>query len=74
VISRYLVIVLAVGATAMQAVRGAWLETVGLSGLAVGLILLQLAGARPVLKPLAWIAFAVTAVSMAMVVLRMLPG
>ena len=51
--------------------QGAWLETAGLGALAAGLIVLQLARARPALKPLAWVAFAVTAGTMVAVWMRM---
>ena len=73
-ISRYLVIVLAVGAAAMRVAQGAWVEAVGLGALALGLIVLQLATTRPALKPLAWVAFGVTVVSMAVVFSRMRTG
>ena len=73
-ISRYLVIVLAVGAAAMRVAQGALVEAVGLGALALGLIVLQLATTRPALKPLAWVAFAVTVVSMAVVFSRMRTG
>jgi len=72
-ISRYLVIVLALGAAARRATQPAWVETAGLLALAVGLIVLQLAPRRPAIKPLAWLAFAITAGSMAMVWVRMRP-
>jgi hypothetical protein len=72
-ISRYLVIVLALGAAARRATQQAWLETGGLVALAAGLIILQLAQRRPALKPLAWVAFAVTAATMIAVWMRMRP-
>jgi hypothetical protein len=71
VISRYLVIVLAVGAAAFRLGQGAWLEATGLGALAAGLIVLQLAAAKPALKPVAWIAFCVTALTMVIVFVRM---
>jgi hypothetical protein len=69
-ISRILVIVLAVGAAAYRLSQGAWVEASGLSALAAGLIALQLAPRRPFLKPLAWLAFGVTAAAMVVVFLR----
>ena len=51
--------------------QGAWLEAGGLAALAAGLIVLQFARTRPALKPLAWVAFAVTAGAMVAVWLRM---
>ena len=51
--------------------QGAWIETAGLAALAAGLIVLQVARTRPALKPLAWVAFAVTAGSMILVWIRM---
>ena len=59
-ISRYLVITLAFGAAAYRVTQGAWVEATGLGALALGLVLLKLAEARPVLKPLAWMSFGMT--------------
>jgi hypothetical protein len=70
-ISRYLVIVLALGAAARQAMHHAWVQAAGLVALAAGLIILQLAQRRPAIKPLAWVAFAVTAGTMVVVWMRM---
>ena len=69
-ISRYFTIALAMGVCVFQLSRGAWVEATGLGALAGGLILLQLAPARPQLKPLAWGLFAVTAVAMVIVFMR----
>lgn len=69
--SRYLVIVLSIGATLYRVSQGAWVEASGLGALAAGLVLLQLAVRRPALKPIAWAAFGVTVVSMAVVFFRM---
>jgi hypothetical protein len=71
VISRYLVIALALGAMAKQLLQHAWIEGAGLAGLAAGLIILQLAAGRPRLKPFAWAAFSVTAVAMVLVWIRL---
>jgi hypothetical protein len=74
VISRYLVIVLAVGATVMRVGQQAWIEAAGLAALAAGLIVLQLSARIPALRPLAWVAFSITAVSMGIVLVRMQAG
>jgi hypothetical protein len=72
VISRYFVIGLAVIAAALRARDHAWIETAGLSALALGLILLRLADSRqqPALKKTAWALFAITLVAMAIVFKR----
>ena len=69
-ISRYLVIVLAVAAAALQASRGAWMEAAGLAGLGGGLLLLRLSPARPILRRGAYAAFALTAIAMIVVFAR----
>jgi hypothetical protein len=72
VISRYLIIILALGATMLQVSRGAWIQATGLAALALGLVIIQfLAPRRPALKPLAWLAFGVTAATMVIVWMRM---
>jgi hypothetical protein len=68
--SRYLVIALALGAGAFRASQGAWVEAGGLFGLGAGLIVLKLAATKPALKPYAYLAFAVTAVAMGVVLYR----
>jgi len=70
VISRYLVIALALAAAVYRASQSAWVETGGLLSLGVGLIILSLAARRPALRPLAWLAFLVTAASMIAMLLR----
>jgi hypothetical protein len=70
-ISRYFVIVLALGAAARQAMHHGWVQAAGLVALAAGLIILQLAHRRPAIRPLAWVAFAVTAATMVVVWARM---
>jgi hypothetical protein len=72
-VSRYLVIVLALGAAARRATQQAWVEAAGLLALAGGLVILQLARRRPALKPLAWLAFAITAGTMVVVWMRVRP-
>ncbi len=69
-ISRYLVIVLAFVAGAMRVSQGAWIEATGLFGLGAGLAILKLAPSRPALKPLAWFAFLITALSIGVVLIR----
>jgi hypothetical protein len=73
-ISRILVIVLAFIVAGVQARAGAWVEAAGLVGLGLGLVVLQLAVTRPRLKPLAWLAFAVTIAAMVVVAMRGLPA
>jgi len=70
VISRYLVIALALIAAGFKASQGALVETVGLASLALGLVILKLAGTRPGLKPMAWLSFLVTAIAMGTVLMR----
>jgi hypothetical protein len=74
VISRYLVIALALGAAVTRMAQGAWVEAAGLLGLGGGLLALQWARRRPEVKPVAWVGFAVTAVSMIVVLVRMRHG
>lgn len=71
VVSRYLVIALALALTVFRLTQREWIAAAGLAGLAGGLIVLQLAARRPALKPLAWASFAVTAIAMVLVYLRM---
>jgi hypothetical protein len=71
VISRYLVILLACVAAIIRAQQGEWLAASGLAFLALGLALLKLAAVRPNLKPLAYVSFAVTALVMIVVLVRM---
>jgi hypothetical protein len=71
VISRYLIITLAFGAAAFRVTQGAWVEATGLGSLGAGLLLLKLAGARPALKPAAWVCFGITICAMGVVILRM---
>jgi hypothetical protein len=49
-------------------------EASGLVALGAGLIILHLAQTRPRVKPLAWLAFAVTAAAMVVVALRTYTG
>jgi hypothetical protein len=71
VISRVLVIVLAFIVAAIQASRGAWIESAGLVGLGAGLLILRIWGAQPGRRWLAWPAFSITALAMVVVAMRM---
>ncbi|HYN08823.1 MAG TPA: hypothetical protein VES67_15690 [Vicinamibacterales bacterium] len=70
-LSRYLVILLALVAAIIRAEQGEWLAAAGLAFLALGLAMLKLAVAKPTLKPFAYVSFAVTAVTMVIVLARM---
>ena len=71
-ISRYFVIALALIAAGLRARDHAWVETIGLGSLAIGLTLLRLADSRqqPGLKKIAWALFAITIVAMGFVFKR----
>ena len=69
-ISRTLVIALALGAALYRATQAAWIEAAGLAGLGVGLILLTVSARRPALRWMAWFAFLFTAASVIAVLLR----
>ena len=68
-ISRTLIVVLALGAAVLQASRGAWIEAVGLFGLGFGRLALDVWPAR---KWIAWTAFGVTAAAMVTVLVTRL--
>jgi hypothetical protein len=70
VISRTLVIVLAFGAALYRAVQGAWVEAAGMASLGAGLVVFGASARRPGLRPLAWMAFLLTAASILVVLLR----
>jgi hypothetical protein len=70
VISRTLVIALALGAAIYRATQAAWIEAIGLAALGVGLILLTVSARRPALRRMAWLAFLLTAASVIVVLLR----
>jgi hypothetical protein len=70
VISRYLVIALAFGASIYRYSQGAWVEGTGLACLAAGLLILRLATTRPEIRPLAYFAFVVTAIAIGVVLYR----
>ncbi len=69
-ISRYIVIVLAFVAASMRASQGAWVEAAGLACLGGGLVALKIGESRPALKRVAYLAFVLAAVSIAIVLLR----
>lgn len=71
-LSRYFVIVLALGLAVMRARDRAWVETTGLAMLALGLTLFRLAEARhqPMLKRLGYVCIAITVLAMAIVFQR----
>jgi hypothetical protein len=70
VFSRYLVIVLAFGVALFRMSQGAWVEAGGLLGLGGGLVILKVGERRPAVRRLAYIGFAVTAISIVTVLLR----
>jgi len=61
VVSRIFVIILALGAAAYRFSTGAVLESIGLAGLASGLLFLRAAERRPPLRRYAYLSFFVTA-------------
>ena len=69
-ISRTLVILLAIIAASMRASQGAWVETAGLTALAGGLLCLRAAEKRPAFKTYGWMCFAITAMAMVIVFTR----
>lgn len=60
-ISRTLIIILALGAAVYRATTGALLEASGLLAMAAGLVCLQMAAKRPALKSAAIVCFTITA-------------
>jgi hypothetical protein len=71
VISRYLVIVLAFVAAGFRIVQGAWVEAAGLASLGLGLAFLKLAEHTPALRPFAFVSFAITALAIAVALIRL---
>ena len=69
-ISRYLVICLAFLVAGLRAAQGSVVEAAGLAGLGAGLLILKLAERRPALKPIAYVGFLATAISIAIVLIR----
>jgi hypothetical protein len=74
VLSRYLLIALAFGAAGLRISQGAWVEATGLGSLALGLVALQLSRSVPQFRVVAWALFAITAVAMGIVFVRMGAG
>ena len=69
-ISRLLVIALAFGVAVVKAMQGAWVESIGLAGLAGGLAALRFVTNRTVARPIAWGCFLVTALAIVVVLIR----
>ena len=69
-VSRYLLIVLAFGVGLYRAVQGAWLASGGLFALGAGLVILKLAEGTPRLRPLAYVCFSATAVSIVVILIQ----
>jgi hypothetical protein len=70
VISRYFLIVLAVGVGLYRATQGAWLAAGGLLTLSAGLVVLKLAERSPRLRPFAYACFLATAASVAVILIQ----
>jgi hypothetical protein len=70
-ISRYLVILVALIAAIFRYQQGEWLAASGLAFLALGLALLKLADGKPRLKPFAFLSFGMTALVMIVVFIQM---
>jgi hypothetical protein len=70
VISRYIVIALALGVALFQASRGNYVESTGLFGLAIGLGLLRFAPKNAPYRRFAYVFFAITAVAVGFVLYR----
>ena len=70
-ISRYLVILLALVAAIFRAQQGEWVAAAGLAFLALGLAILKLSAQKPAIKPFAYVSFAVTILSMIIVFVQM---
>ena len=73
-VSRTVVIILALVAAGMRASQNAWVETTGLAALATGLIALRIGDSRPDFRKrsriYACIFFGITAAAMAIVFMR----
>lgn len=69
-VSRFLLIVLAFGVGLYRASQGAWLAAAGLFALGGGLVVLKLAEKRPALRPLAYVLFGGTAVSIVVILIQ----
>ena len=71
-ISRLLVIALALGAAAFKAAQGAWVEAIGLAGLGAGLAALRFVANRSIARSIAWACFIVTGLTIGVVLIRRL--
>ena len=69
-ISRFLVIALALGVAVYRYSQGAWIEGTGLACLAAGLIVLRFAPPRSQIRKMAYAAFVVTAITVGVVLFR----
>jgi hypothetical protein len=70
VITRYLLIALAFGLGVYRAAQGAWLASAGLFAMAAGLVVLRLAERRPALRPIAYLCFVATALTIAAILIQ----
>jgi hypothetical protein len=70
VVSRYFLIVLAIGVGIYRATQGAWLASGGLLAMGLGLVVLKLAERMPRLRPLAYICFLATVASIAVILVQ----
>ena len=68
--SRYVLIVLALGLGVYRALQGAWLASAGLFALGSGLVVLKLAEKHPRLRPLAYLCFSGTALSIVIILIQ----
>lgn len=73
-ISRYLVILLAFIAAGVRIAQGAWVEAIGLASLGLGLSFLKVAGSRALLRRLALVCFAITALAVGVLLIRLYWG
>ena len=68
--SRVILIILAFSVGLYRISQGAYLAAAGLFALGAGLLVLRAAETRPAIKPLAWACFAVTAVTIAIIIVQ----
>ena len=69
-ISRYLLIALALGVGVYRATQGAWLASGGLMTMAAGLVILKLAERAPRLRSIAYVCFAATAADIVVILIQ----
>jgi hypothetical protein len=70
VISRYLLIALAIGVGVYRATQGAWLASAGLLAMAAGLVVLKVAERAPRLRPFAYACFLATLASIVVILIQ----